>query len=82
MIFKKGFEFNGVKYGWNKKNLYRLPVQIGKRFYAIKKMKQQLIGTTWVWNVYKHTMTKNQLKQLTKDVNWKVKENISPDCPF
>jgi len=36
--FTYGFNFNDVSYGWLKKELYRLPQNIGQRFYPLKKM--------------------------------------------
>lgn len=82
MQFKYGFEFNRLKYGWHKKELYRLPCLIGARYYSLKKMKSHLIGTTLCWNIYKHKMTKNQLEKLTVKVNWKIESLKNSDVPF
>jgi len=83
MTFENGFEFNGIKYGWHKKKLFRLPIQIGKRFYSLKEMKMREKGK--VWNIYNHPMTINQLKDLTNKqgkVDWEVVEFKNNDTPF
>jgi len=39
MQFKHGFIYMGVRYGWNKKQLYRLPFNRNLRHYDLKLIK-------------------------------------------
>jgi hypothetical protein len=82
MEFKYGFEYLGVRYGWNKKQLYRLPFTRNKRTFELLNVKPFVIGSTTVYNVQRTKLTMNKLKQRTKEVGWSIKEFDKKDCPF
>lgn len=80
MIFKYGFTFMGVRYGWSKKQLYRLPFERGKRTYGLKKINP--IRGAKVYNLQRTQKTIAHVKLMTKEVNWNVDIVTDPDCPF
>ena len=82
MEFKYGFEYLGVRYGWNKKQLYRLPFISNNRSFDLKEIKPILIGSTTVYNIQRNKLTINKLKQRTESVDWYVKILKLEDCPF
>jgi len=69
----------GKKYSWVKKELYRMPFQVGLRFYGVKKCakwsdKGYFLGS--------HRKSFDQLKTMTVDVDYRVELNQHKDCPF
>ncbi len=44
--FKYGFEYNDFLYGWNNKELYRLPSKSGNKSYGLKKLDSIVVKTT------------------------------------
>lgn len=49
--FKYGFEYKGMNYGWNNKELYRLPSHKGKKYYGLKKLTLIDVGNKKGYNV-------------------------------
>lgn len=82
MKFNYGFEYMGVRYGWSKKQLYRLPFIRSNRSYDLKLISPIVIGSTTVYNVQRNKITINRIKSFTKTVNWDVEVLEIPDCPF
>jgi hypothetical protein len=82
MQFNYGFEYMGVRYGWNKKQLYRLPFIRNKRSFNLLLVKPFVIGSTTVYNIQRTKVTINRLKKLTKDVSWELELVSVVDCPF
>lgn len=82
MIFKYGFEYVGIRYGWNNKKLYRLPYFKNKRAFQLLEIKPFLIGKTTVYNIQRNKLTVNKLKQRTVKIDWNI--TVIPDqiCPF
>ena len=80
MIFKYGFLFKGVRYGWSKKQLYRLPFESEKRTYGLKKINPIRQGK--VYNLRKIQKTIAHLELMTIEVNYDVDIVTSLDCPF
>jgi len=85
--YKHGFEFNKVLYGWKDKKLFRLPQQIGLRFYPLKeiKMKTEKRKSGIFKGYLLHGGVRKSVKQLEsmtiyigKEFN-KIKDE---DCPF
>jgi len=82
MQFNYGFEYKNVKYGWNQKQLYRLPFYNSKRTYQLKLIKPIVIGSTTCYNIQRNKITINRLKTLTEKVNWVVDYPTENICPF
>ncbi len=80
MNFKYGFLYQGVKYGWFKKDLYRLPFTKGKRSYGLKKIHPVRLGK--VYNLQRGQKTIAQMQLMTIPVDWKVIIHSGKDCPF
>ena len=81
-LYKYGFEYKGVLYGWKNKKLYKLPYIKNKRSYTLKEIPFYCFKTTLVANIQRTKMTLNKLKFLTKEINIEVAEIVSSDCPF
>jgi hypothetical protein len=82
MIFKYGFEYVGIRYGWNNKKLYRLPYFKNKRAYQLLEIKPIIIGKTIVYNVQRNKITINKLKQRTVKIDWSITVIQDQICPF
>lgn len=83
MQFNFGFTYNGVRYGWSKKQLYRLPFNKGFRNYNLKLIKPVIIGSTTCYNLQRNKVTISRVKILTEKVDWKVLVEVKSDyCPF
>ena len=86
MEFKFGFEVDGIRYGWNLKKLYKLPLASKKRSYSLREVLPHKIGdktkrTFYTINLKK--MSLNKLRNLTKQVDWKVDlADSSEHTPF
>ena len=82
MKFKYGFFFENVLFGWYKKELYRLPQEIGNRQYPLKKLDQIIIGQNVGYNVCNKKKTIKQLEEITIVINKEVSRIIDNDLPF
>lgn len=83
IVFKFGFEYKGVRYGWHKKNLYRLPfVSSNNKNYDLKVIYPFVIGSTLCYNIQRDKLTINRLKGMTVATNWEHELIIEDDCPF
>lgn len=80
--FKYGFEHKGFLYGWNKKELYRLPIFKSNRSYSIKKMNLIKIGKQKGYRLCSDKKTLKQLELLTERINYNHVININEDTPF
>ena len=76
MLFYYGFEVNYKKYGWYKKELYRLPFFNGKSYYKIKKINPMLVKGLTVYNCDRKIFTINRLKELTINIEWTDKLSV------
>jgi len=81
MEFKFGFVYNDVKYGWYKKDLYKLPYTKDKRSYSFKMIKPIIIGSTTVYNIQRNKLTINNLKNRTIKISWNI-TLIEDKLPF
>jgi hypothetical protein len=70
--FKYGFEYKGFLYGWNKKNLYRLPSKSGNKNYGLKLLNPIMVGNSFGYRIKKQKLSISQLKQLTIRINQKI----------
>jgi hypothetical protein len=71
--FVKGFEIEGVKYGWKKGKLYRLPYANGNRFYPLKEVEIMTFPNGSIFYLIRRSrFSTGKLLALTKDVNWEV----------
>ena len=82
MQFEYGFIYNDVKYGWYKKELYRLPFTRLKRSHGILKIEQRIMNVTPYYIVQRNKLTLKRVEGLTTKVDWKVDVIKSKDCPF
>lgn len=76
--FFYGFIYNNKVYGWHEKELYRLPQNIGNRYYSKKKCAKWGDG----YFLGSDRKSKNQLKSMTVVIDKEVQEIQSDDCPF
>lgn len=72
--FVKGFEVEGVKYGWKKGKLYRLPyLKNNKCFYPMREVE---IGNykngTLFYLIRRERFSTGKLLSITKDVDWEI----------
>lgn len=81
-LYKYGFEYKGVVYGWKNKKLFRLPYIKNRRSYKLKEIPFYCFNSTLVANIQRTKLTINKLKHLTKEINIEVKNFIESDCPF
>jgi len=83
LIFKYGFEFNGFLFGWNSKELYRLPSVSGVKHYGLKKLPQITVGNKIGYRIKREKFTIDQLKyktQLIKPIEINILKD--KDLPF
>ena len=81
-LYKYGFEYKGVKYGWKEKKLYRLPYVKYNRSYSILEIKFYCPKTTLVANIQRVKLTFNRIKEMTTEINIELTSYISSDLPF
>lgn len=81
MVFSYGFELNGIKYGWHRRHIYRLPYHDGKRFFSLREIKPFRTGTAVCYNIKKVKYTMGRLKTLTTKVQWEVNNISNQDVP-
>jgi len=75
----KGFEYNGKKYIWHKKELYRLPFESHKRYFGVLKCAK------WQDKGFMLGMQRKsfrQLESMTVDVGWSLPIVTHKDTPF
>lgn len=82
MHFRYGFEYLEVRYGWNKKQLYRLPFTRNNRSFDLKLINEIVIGSTTVYNIQRKKFTINKIKSITTNVDWNVEIIEKQICPF
>jgi hypothetical protein len=63
--FKYGFEYDGFLYGWNNKDLYRLPSTSGNKSYGLKKLDAIVVGNGIGYRIKKQKLSLKQLKDKT-----------------
>lgn len=81
MNFSFGFEINGIKYGWNNRNLYRLPYERNGKAFALRKIIAGRIGVTTVFAIRGKKRTIGNLKTITVPVEWSVNNYSNKDVP-
>lgn len=84
IIFKYGFEYKGLNFGWKNKILYRLPSEKNLRNYPLKKLNPIKIGNKTGYRVVKDKKTIDQLMEITEIINFEyiVNGHKNQDCPF
>ncbi len=82
MKFNYGISIGGIRYGWNKKELYRLPFNKGTKSFSLRKLKEIDIGRKTGYLLDQKKYTLSQLEEITNLVDWEVNRLKSPDCPF
>lgn len=71
--FVKGFEVQGVKYGWKKGKLYRLPYLNGVRFYPLKEVESMSFSNGSLYYLIRRTrFSTGKLLAITQDVDWEI----------
>lgn len=72
--FKNGFVYDGFTYGWNKKELYRLPsTSKDNKSYGLKKLDLIDIGFQKGYRIKRQKFTVEQLASRTVEINREVK---------
>ncbi len=80
-LYKFGFEYKNVLYGWKDKKLYKLPYTLNKRSYQLKEIPYYCFKSTMIYNVQRKKLTINKLKMLTKEINFKI-VGVDNSVPF
>lgn len=83
--FKYGFDYGGIRYGWNKKKLFRLPTFTeSKKSLPLKELNLIDVGNKKGYRVSGDRKTIDQLMEITEriDYTYEVSGNGSDDCPF
>ena len=80
--FKLGFVYKGVRHGWYKKKLYRLPFERNKRTFGLKEIDMKVYKSTPIYAVQKDKKTYNKLKEKTVLVDWSVDVFVEDKIPF
>lgn len=76
--FSEGFEFNGFRFGWKKKTLWRLPTIKDGREYSMRKVPLiQITDRIKGYRIIRQKKSIAQVRALTEVVNFEV--NVS-DC--
>ena len=65
IVIKYGVSHNNITYGWFEKELYRLPIKIGLRYFGLKKLKLIPIGNKFGYKLSQKKFTIEQLKEKT-----------------
>ena len=81
-LYRYGFEYKGVFYGWRNKKLYRLPYVKNNRSYSILEITFYCFKTTLIANIQRTKLTYNRLKSMTVEINVTIGSIIDDDCPF
>lgn len=68
-IFKYGFEYKGLNFGWKDKDLYRLPSEKNLRHYPLKKIPKIKVGLKQGYRVARDKKTVEQLMELTEVID-------------
>ena len=83
--YKYGIIYKGIKYGWRdfeKKELYKLPQTIGKRFYAGGKLKMLDVGKQKGYCLGCDRKSIKQLDAMTIYINFEHQQINDKDTPF
>lgn len=75
-----GFTWRGLRYGWHKNQLYRLPFltkqklkdKTIKRQYTLKKLNKIKIGNKEGFRLSSDKLTEDHIDLLNKKVDWKI----------
>lgn len=81
-LYKYGFYYKEVPYGWKYKKLYKLPYTKNKRSYSLKEIKPLVFKSTIVYNIQKDKLTLNRLKTITKQIDFKIIKIVENEYPF
>ena len=81
-LYKYGFEYKSVLYGWKNKKLYRLPYTKDKRSYSLLEVPFYCYKSTLVANIQRTKLTMNRIKSLTKEINIELDSYVFSDMPF
>lgn len=81
-LYRFGFYYKEVPYGWKNKKLYKLPYTKNKRSYKLVEVPRYCFKATFVYNIQRNKLTINKLKFLTKEINFRVDSLESVNCPF
>jgi len=80
--FKQGFIYKGVRHGWKKGKLYRLPFERNKRTFGLKEIDMKVYKSTPIYTVQRDKLTFLKLKGRTESISWKVDVLIDDEYPF
>lgn len=81
-LYKYGFEYKGVIYGWKNKKLYKLPYVKNNRSYSLLEIPFYCFKSTIVYNIQRNKLTRARLEKITTEINTIIKSIIDDDCPF
>ena len=80
--YKYGIDFEGMKYGWDKGILFRLPQTIGKNYYPLKKLTLIKVGCQMGYLLNRKRKSLPQLKSMTIYINFELQIIEDENLPF
>jgi len=80
--FKYGFFYKDFLYGWHEKELYRLPLESGKRHYPLKKLTTIDVGKQKGYRCKRDKLSMLRLKDMSIVIDKKISVIKDKDFPF
>lgn len=71
-LYRFGFCYKGVPYGWKDKKLYKLPYTKNKISYSLKEIPSYCFNSTTIFNIQRTKKSLKFLKQITIEINYKI----------
>lgn len=82
ITYKSVFEVKGMKFGWYKKELYRLPQNYNGKFLPLLKLPKMKIGQGFGYQLNQKQLSLRQLESMTTDEVFEVHAVDDDDLPF
>lgn len=81
-LYKYGFKYKDIIYGWKDKKLYKLPYTKNNRSYELREVPSYVFKTTTLFNVQRDKLSLKNLKARTEIINICLETWLESDCPF
>lgn len=81
-LYRYGFIYKDVTYGWKNKKLFKLPYVKNNRSYQLKEIPLNCFKSILVVNIQRQKLTINKLKQLTYEINRSITSYLDDGVPF
>ena len=77
--YNRGFEYNGILYGWKEKKLYRLPQTISGKEYPLKEVPMIKVGSKTGYLLRGMRKSLSQVKGMTTEIDFTLEVIESDD---